>query len=138
MSLMSRIDLTKLTSDFDRFQEQSWTNGDMIVFQQRAADQFKESASAPDSATVMYLALALNEEAGEVAGKVKKAFRDDNGEFTLERLESLKKELGDVLWYTAVLAKRLGFTLSEVAQENIKKCTEREQRGTLRGSGDDR
>jgi NTP pyrophosphatase (non-canonical NTP hydrolase) len=85
-----------------------------------------------------YLALALNEEAGEVAGHVKKALRDEHGKLTEDRRESLLKELGDVLWYTAVLGHVLGYRLSEVAVENIRKLEARKVRGTLRGSGDDR
>lgn len=39
--------------------------------------------------------------------------------------EKLKKELGDLLWYTAVLADRCGLTLDEVAEANVEKLKKR-------------
>ena len=86
----------------------------------------------------VYPALGLTEEAGEVAGKIKKALRDDNGIITEEKKQALKKELGDCLWYITAECSELGFSLEEVAKENIKKMFGRRERGTLHGSGDNR
>ncbi len=85
-----------------------------------------------------YLALGIGDEAGEVQGKIKKAIRDDDGEFTPERIEDIKKELGDVLWYIANLSEHFGFELEDVARLNIEKLASRAKRGTLHGSGDNR
>lgn len=85
-----------------------------------------------------YLALGIGDEAGEVQGKIKKAIRDDGGTFTAERLEDIKKEIGDVLWYIANLAEHFGMELEEIAQANIDKLTSRKERGVLTGSGDNR
>lgn len=85
-----------------------------------------------------YTVLGLCEEAGEVAGQVKKMERDDGGVMTDARRESLLKELGDVLWYVAAASRELGFNLSDVAEANLKKLADRKARGTLQGSGSDR
>lgn len=85
---------------------------------------------------VLFAALGV---AGEVADKVKKAIRDNNGNFDDKAFkESVKYELGDVLWYVAALAEDLGFTLSEVGQSNISKLEDRCRRGVIHGSGDKR
>jgi len=103
---------------------------------------------------VMYLALGLAE-AGEVQGKAKKAFRDDDllqiggsysdatfavkfGELNVFRRAQLIKELGGLLWYMAALCNELNTTLSEVALANLQQLAERTERDTLRGDGDDR
>jgi NTP pyrophosphatase (non-canonical NTP hydrolase) len=88
----------------------------------------------PKDAAISYPTLGLCGEAGEVAEKVKKHIRDGR---TLDRAE-LAKELGDVLWYLAVLADDLGLTLSEIADINIRKLMDRKTRGVISGSGDNR
>lgn len=86
----------------------------------------------------LYPALGLAGEAGEVAGKVSKVLRDDGGIFTDEVKTDLKKELGDVLWFVAAMARDLDFTLEEIAQANLDKLASRKARGVLGGSGDNR
>ena len=85
-----------------------------------------------------YCALKLNGEAGEVAEHIGEALRDDARDITPARRVALKKELGDVLWYIAALSSELGYDLSEIARENLKKLADRKARGVLRGSGDER
>jgi NTP pyrophosphatase (non-canonical NTP hydrolase) len=86
----------------------------------------------------IYPALGLVGEAGEVAEKVKKIIRDKLGSFGLEDVESIKKELGDVLWYVAVLAHEFGIKLDDVASTNYAKLKSRKERGKIQGSGDNR
>ena len=86
----------------------------------------------------IYPVLGLTEEAGEVAGKIKKILRDDNGVISEEKKQEIKKELGDVLWYLTAECNELGLSLEEVVEENIKKMFGRRERGTLHGSGDNR
>ncbi|MEK7122574.1 MAG: nucleoside triphosphate pyrophosphohydrolase family protein [Patescibacteria group bacterium] len=87
---------------------------------------------------IAYPTLGLANEAGEVAGKVKKVFRDGSGWPTVEEKEAIADEIGDVLWYCAQLATELGISLSDIANGNIEKLTSRLERGKLGGSGDKR
>ena len=73
----------------------------------------------------LYTGLAMTNEAGEVAGEIKKMVRNDRGELTNERRQKLICELGDVLWYGARLCDLLGVGMSEVAKENIRKLSEK-------------
>lgn len=91
---------------------------------------------------MMYPAFGLMEEAGEVAGKIAKAIRDDSlfsvTQFLPDRKAQLKKELGDVLWMLSNLTSELGWELEDIATENLKKLRDRADRGVLKGSGDER
>lgn len=87
---------------------------------------------------IFYPTLGLSGEAGEVAEKVKKVLRDDNGVVTKEKKEELKKELGDVLWYVSQIATDLKLSLDDIAKTNLEKLSSRLKRGKLKGSGDNR
>jgi NTP pyrophosphatase (non-canonical NTP hydrolase) len=87
---------------------------------------------------IVYPTLGLTNEAGEVAGKVKKIFRDRNGVITEEDRQALKQELGDVLWYLTQICTDLDLTLEEVAEANIAKLFSRLDRGQIGGDGDNR
>jgi len=85
-----------------------------------------------------YPTLGLAGEAGEVANKVKKVMRDRDNKVDEEFKESIKEELGDVLWYVSQIATELGLTLDEIVEKNIEKLYSRMERGKLGGSGDRR
>lgn len=87
---------------------------------------------------IVYPTLGLTNEAGELAGKVKKIFRDRDGQITEADREALKGELGDVLWYLTQICTQLDLSLAEVAQANIAKLSSRRKRGKISGDGDDR
>lgn len=89
---------------------------------------------------IIYPTLGLGSEAGEVQGKIKKWLRGDDGteQISPERLQVIKEEIGDILWYVAVLSRDLGFELEDVAQVNVAKLQSRQARGTLGGDGDKR
>ena len=97
-----------------------------------------ETADYDKKHKIIYPALGLGNEAGEVLGKVKKWLRGDDGEGILseERKQALKEELGDVLWYIAVLARDLDLYLEDIAQVNVEKLRSRKERGTIKGDGD--
>ena len=87
---------------------------------------------------IVYCALKLPGEAGEVAEKIGKIYRDKNGNFDAEVEYELAKELGDVLWYIANIAEELGFDFDTIAKMNIEKLADREARGVIKGDGDNR
>jgi NTP pyrophosphatase (non-canonical NTP hydrolase) len=98
-----------------------------------------QTAIFPKDKALEYLALGMTSEAGEVAGKVKKLIRDgeDVEGFEMKKL-AIASEIGDVLWYCAMMAKEVGVPLNDIMKENLKKLHGRKERGTLQGSGDDR
>lgn len=96
---------------------------------------------------LFYTTLGLCGEAGEVAEKVKKLYRDtafedidtyEAGKYPPHFVDSMVKELGDVLWYLANICEELGLELSDVAKYNLEKLYSRKERGVLHGSGDNR
>tara|TARA_Y100001951_G_C11150345_1_gene188799 strand:+ start:226 stop:579 length:354 start_codon:yes stop_codon:yes gene_type:complete len=103
-----------------------------------------ETAVYPEARCIEYLTLGLTSEAGEVAGKIKKLIRDRdkglevNAALSFIDKEDIISEMGDVLWYIAMLAWELDYNLSDVAYYNVEKLQDRKQRGTLKGSGDKR
>ena len=98
-----------------------------------------ETAIFPKEKALEYLALGLTSEAGEVAGKVKKLIRDgeDKEGFELKKI-AIASEIGDVLWYCAMMAKEVGVPLNTIMQENLEKLHSRKERGKLSGDGDNR
>lgn len=92
----------------------------------------------PTDHAIVYPTLGLTNEAGEVAGKIKKIFRDKNGQISEADRQALKKELGDVLWYLTQICTELDLTLEEVAEANLSKLFSRLDRGVIRGDGDNR
>jgi NTP pyrophosphatase (non-canonical NTP hydrolase) len=108
---------------------------DLTEYQSRS----RTTAVYPQAgANLLYPTLGLCGEAGEVAEKVKKMIRDDNGLLTEERRAALAKELGDVLWYLAQIATEADLELDAIAAANIEKLGSRRRRNVLQGSGDDR
>lgn len=87
---------------------------------------------------VLYTALGLANEAGEVGGKVKKMLRDEGAVLTQSRRDQIAAEIGDVLWYCAMLAYELGLPLDEIATANIAKLADRAERNMITGDGDTR
>lgn len=85
-----------------------------------------------------YCVIALCEESGEIAGKVKKALRDDGGRITPERGQAIAEEVADVLFYLDWVAYNLGYSLQECYEIGAKKFDSRKARGTLHGEGDGR
>lgn len=105
-------------------------------------DETKTTAIYPEVGTgslvaVNYCSLGLGE-AGEVQGKVKKIWRDDNGVITDEKREAILAEAGDVLWYLSQLTAELNSSLAEIARANIVKLRDRRERNVVQGSGDNR
>lgn len=97
-----------------------------------------ETAAYPLEFKVVYPALGMNGEAGEVAEKVKKVIRDGGNFSDSEKRKALAMEIGDVLWYCATLSNDLNYSLDEIAEMNYEKLHSRQLRGKIGGSGDNR
>jgi len=82
--------------------------------------------------------LGLVGESGELADKYKKIIRDKGSVIGPADREELLKELGDVLWYVATLARYLDSSLDDVASQNVAKLSDRQQRNLIKGEGDNR
>ena len=101
-------------------------------YQKGALETDMGQATNPDTA-LYYTALGLNGEAGEYAEKVKKHMRDGR-----VLGDDAANELGDTLWYLAVAAWTIGYSLEEIGQMNLAKLAKRAKRKKLHGAGDDR
>lgn len=108
--------------DFDEYQKKS-----------------KKTAIYPDRGkNFIYPTLGLLGEVGEIANKIKKIIRDDDGKLSKGRRAEISSEIGDVMWYVAQLATELNLKLSDIARENLKKLLSRLKRNKIKGSGDNR
>lgn len=101
-------------------------------------EKAKETAIYPKYRGLEYTTLGLVGEAGEIANKVKKIIRDDDGILLGEKRSEIAGELGDVLWYVAQIAEELDIHLVTVAENNLNKLSVRKKTNTLKGSGDKR
>ena len=97
----------------------------------------KETAIFPKDKALEYLTLGLVGEAGEIANKVKKIIRDKKIQSDWKPSD-LAGEIGDVLWYCAMLADYLDANLGKIMDINLDKLRSRKERGVLGGSGDNR
>ena len=96
------------------------------------------TAIYPREQAIIYPTLGLTGEAGEVANKVKKIIRDGSDSKDEKLVSEIKAEIGDCLWYIAVLADDFDIKLSDIASANIEKLALRQKNNTIHGSGDDR
>ena len=115
------------------------------------------STCMPESDNLVYMLANLVGEGGEFASKAGKHMRkgklhitttqrDEEGKIlhtqvwnvSDEERHLMLSEIGDILWQTAGLAKVMGVTLEEVAEENLAKLASRKQRNVIAGDGDER
>jgi len=108
---------------FDEYQKQA------ITTNLTKQDQLQE---------LMQQVLGLGDESGEVLAIFKKWIRDNGADINLLDKQNVAKELGDILWYIAVVAHDLNISFDDIATANIEKLRSRKERGVLNGSGDNR
>jgi len=111
------------TTKFDHYQEICAT--------------LRKYPSEGDTMGLVYCTLALGGEAGELQNKVKKLMRGDK-KLTPEVRNELLQECGDIMWYLAMVAWELGCPFSMVAEMNLKKLLDRNERDVIKGDGDNR
>ena len=96
-----------------------------------------------------YMMLNLVGEVGEFAGKVAKCVSKEEvkiigneigyyGRNSLNNDIELRKEAGDILWQLSGLCNVMGWSLEDVAQENLNKLADRQERNVIVGEGDNR
>lgn len=98
----------------------------------------KQTAIYPKEIGILYCALGLASESGEVCDKIKKIYRDFNGNFSDEKKQEIAYEISDVIWYCTALSMELGYDLESIMQMNYDKLTKRKETNTLQGEGDKR
>ncbi len=126
--------MKKLKEEAEKFLKEKYSMSDFNSYQRSAS----ATAIYPDKHKILYPALGLAGEAGEVANKVKKIIRDGPDKMPDDWREQLASEIGDVLWYCAALATDLNLTLGMIAGQNEAKLRRRKESGKLGGSGDNR
>lgn len=94
----------------------------------------RETRVFPDDHKVVYPALALSGETGELANKIKRIMRrgDSFADLDIGDKLSLIGEIGDVLWYLSALADDLGFDLDGCARMNLTKLAQRAAKGQIK------
>ncbi|MDR1945981.1 MAG: nucleoside triphosphate pyrophosphohydrolase family protein [Desulfovibrio sp.] len=105
-------------------------------YQRKSAQFIDDPFKGGQDAGIMYAGLVLTEESGEVAGKIKKYIRGDMTRAELR--EAIKFELGDVLWAISELSNQCLLNLEDIAEANYNKLSDRQRRGVIGGSGDNR
>ena len=83
---------------------------------------YGDSITAPLQANVMF---GLAEEAGEVAGLMKRVLRNFPRDQKRISRDNFVDELGDVLWYLAACCETQGTSLEEIWEHNLSKLKER-------------
>jgi NTP pyrophosphatase (non-canonical NTP hydrolase) len=137
---MNEEDSAFLRSFEERMKEFVIVLGEHMYLNQYQTEALK-TAIYPGKGTLqglVYTALGLGGETGEILEKVKKILRDASSDDIEGRKEAIILEMGDVLWYLAAMAFELGVDLETVATRNTDKLAKRAQKGTLQGNGDTR
>ncbi len=76
-----------------------------------------------DEQALAFPLLGLASEVGSLVNQYKKRIRDGQAHELFDRRAAA--ELGDILWYVANLSHKLGYSLDDVAQQNLRRINER-------------
>ena len=109
--------------DFDEYQSEAETTA---IF----PDELPEFVETGQ----VYTVLGASGETGEIQEKLKKAIREDDPSY----IDDMRDEVGDVVWYLSQICEEFGWSMEQIAEENLAKLQDREERGQLTGEGDDR
>lgn len=120
-------------------------------YQQRAMTTCTESSN-----NFSYMMLNLVGEVGELASKVAKRIRKEhlsvndnilvngskadmlNGNDWEDLFNEMRAEAGDVLWQLSGLCTVMGWSLEDIAEQNLVKLASRKERNVIVGDGDNR
>ena len=85
----------------------------------KTAKKFKRKEDA-----IINWALGISGEAGDVAGCIKKTMYHGNDQKT-----GTRENVGDTMWYLAMICDYYGWNLEDVLQENVEKLKARYPKG---------
>jgi len=77
-----------------------------------------------DEKEILTWGLGITGEAGDVAGCIKKTYAHDN-----DQKQGIKENIGDTLWYAAMICNFFNWDFEEVLKENIEKLNKRYPQG---------
>lgn len=83
------------------------------------AKQFDSNETA-----IITWGLGITGEAGDVASCIKKTFMHDN-----DQRAGIRENLGDTMWYIAMICNSFGWNMDEIMEENVKKLKTRYPNG---------
>lgn len=78
----------------------------------------------PAEKEILTWGLGIAGEAGDVASCIKKTFAHDN-----DQRAGIRENIGDMMWYAAMICNFFGWDMQEVLEENIKKLKKRYPKG---------
>ena len=73
---------------------------------------------------IMTWGLGIAGEAGDVAGCIKKTYSHNN-----DQIQGTRENLGDTLWYIAMICNFYGWNLEDIFNENVEKLSKRYPQG---------
>ncbi|AOZ63693.1 nucleotide pyrophosphohydrolase [Rhodococcus phage Weasels2] len=97
-----------------------------------------KTTAKPSAMDLTYLLGGLAVEGGEALDKYIKAIRDDEGYISNELKNEILKEVGDVLWFAALIYEYFEVDFEFAPAQNLEKLLDRKARGVIGGSGDNR
>jgi len=68
--------------------------------------------------------LGISSEAGDVAGCILKTYAHDN-----DQKQGIRENLGDTLWYAAMICNFYGWDMQKILEENMEKLKKRFPKG---------
>lgn len=130
---------TKTILDYKAYYYSNYNALSLKEYQRKAM-----TTCMPSSNNFSYMFLNLVGEVGEFASKVAKAIRKEENTIEFNDLavtvtdRELPKEAGDILWQLSGLCTVMGWSLEDIAQQNLDKLATRKEVGTIIGEGDNR
>lgn len=92
---------------------------DYQKFCKKTAQKFKDKEKE-----ILTWGLGITGEAGDVAGCIKKTFSHKN-----DQIDGIRENLGDTLWYAAMICNYFNWNFDEVLAKNIQKLKKRYPKG---------
>jgi NTP pyrophosphatase (non-canonical NTP hydrolase) len=87
---------------------------------QQACNMTAKKDFASPTEEIMCWGLGVSGEAGDVAGCIKKTFAHKN-----DQKEGIRENIGDTLWYMAMICNFFDWSLQDILSENLEKLKKR-------------